>query len=237
MKTDSMNDNIYHSDAFARSDLFAGIATDKKTAMLSSGHRIVLASGGTLFREGDPAMRCYFVQNGCFKLSKLHEEGKEATIRYINPGEVIAAIAVFKGRNYPVTAEAIDAAEVVGWGKETILKLMLECAPLAVNMLHAVIDRIDEMQTRYLELVAEQVEQRVARALLRIMKHSGRKTSDGILIDMRLSRQELADYIGTTLYTVSRTLSSWEKSGWVKSQRERITVTDPHALVMFAEKG
>ncbi|MFZ0614068.1 MAG: Crp/Fnr family transcriptional regulator [Desulfobacterales bacterium] len=205
--------------------------------MLSRGHRIVFKSGETLFREGDPALRCYFVQNGCFKLSKLHEEGKEATIRYINPGEVIAAIAVFKGKNYPVTAAAIGAAEVVGWGKETMLKLMLEYAPLAANMLRAVIERIDELQTRYLELVAEQVGQRVARALLRIMKQSGRKTSDGILIDMRLGRQELADYTGTTLYTVSRTLSSWEKSGWVKSSRERITVTDPHALVMFAEKG
>ena len=170
-------------------------------------------------------------------MSKLHEQGKEAIFRYINPGELIAAIAVFKGTDYPLTAEAIGAAEVVGWGKETMLKLMLEYAPLAVNMLQAVIDRIDELQTRYLELCAEQVEQRVARALLRIMKQSGRKTNDGILIDFRLSRQELADYTGTTLYTVSRTLSSWEKSGWIRSGRERITVTDPHALVMFAEKG
>jgi CRP-like cAMP-binding protein len=217
--------------------LFAGIATEKQTDILSRGHRIVFKSGETLFSEGDPALRCYFVLNGRLKMSKLHEQGKEAIFRYINPGELIAAIAVFKGKHYPVTAKAIGAAEVVGWGKETILKLMLEYAPLAVNMLQAVIDRIDELQTRYLEFFAEQVEQRVARALLRIMKQSGRKTNDGVLIDFRLSRQELADYTGTTLYTVSRTLSGWEKSGWIKSGRERITVTDPHALVTFAEKG
>lgn len=232
-----MSDNTHYSDTFPRSDLFAGIAMEKQTDILSRGHRIVFKSGETLFREGDPALSCYFVLNGRLKMSKLHEQGKEAIFRYINPGELIAAIAVFRGKDYPVTAEAIGAAEVVGWGKETMLKLMLENAPLAVNMLHAVIDRIDELQTRYLELFAEQVEQRVARALLRIMKQSGRKTNDGILIDFRLSRQELADYTGTTLYTVSRTLSSWEKSGWIKSGRERITVTDPHALVTFAEKG
>jgi len=232
-----MSDNTHYSDTFPRSDLFAGIAMEKQTDILSRGHRIVFKSGETLFREGDPALSCYFVLNGRLKMSKLHEQGKEAIFRYINPGELIAAIAVFRGKDYPVTAEAIGAAEVVGWGKETMLKLMLEYAPLAVNMLQAVIDRIDELQTRYLELFAEQVEQRVARALLRIMKQSGRKTNDGILIDFRLSRQELADYTGTTLYTVSRTLSSWEKSGWIKSGRERITVTDPHALVTFAEKG
>lgn len=232
-----MSDNTYYSDTFPRSDLFAGVATEKQIDILSRGQRILFKSGETLFREGDPALRCYFVLNGRLKMSKLHEQGKEAIIRYINPGELIAAIAVFKGTDYPLTAEAIGAAEVVGWGKETMLKLMLDYAQLAVNMLQAVIDRIDELQTRYLELFAEQVEQRVARALLRIMKQSGRKTNDGILIDFRLSRHELADYTGTTLYTVSRTLSSWEKSGWIKSGRERITVTDPHALVTFAEKG
>jgi CRP-like cAMP-binding protein len=232
-----MSDNTHYADTLSRSDLFTGIATEKHSDILSRGHRILLKLGETLFREGDPALRCYFVLNGRLKMSKLHEQGKEAIIRYINPGELIAAIAVFKGRDYPLTAEAIGTAEVVGWGKETMLKLMLENAPLAVNMLQAVIDRIDELQARYLELSVEQVEQRVARALLRIMKQSGRKTRDGILIDFRLSRQELADYTGTTLYTVSRTLSGWEKSGWIKSGRERITVTDPHALVTFAEKG
>ncbi|MFP3928299.1 MAG: Crp/Fnr family transcriptional regulator, partial [Desulfobacteraceae bacterium] len=83
----------------------------------------------------------------------------------------------------------------------------------------------------------ERVERRIARALLRIMRQSGRKSERGILIDFRLSRQDLADYTGTTLYTVSRTLSIWEKKGWVESGRQRIVVTDPHALVDFAEEG
>jgi len=64
---------------------------------------------------------------------------------------------------------------------------------------------------RYLELQTERVEQRIARSLLRIMKQSGRKTDEGILIDFRLGRQDLANYTGSTLYTVSRTLSNWEK--------------------------
>ena len=69
------------------------------------------------------------------------------------------------------------------------------------------------------------------------MKQSGRKTEEGILIDFRLSRQNPADYTGTTLYTVSRTLSSWERKGWVGSGRERIIIVDPHALATYAETG
>ncbi|HQO64278.1 MAG TPA: Crp/Fnr family transcriptional regulator, partial [Syntrophorhabdus sp.] len=104
-----------------------------------------------------------------------------------------------------------------------------------VNMLGVAFDRLQDLQARYLELFAEQVEQRIARALLRIMRQSGRKTNEGILIDFPLSRQGLADYTGTTVYTVSRVLSAWEKKGWVISRRERITVSDPHALVLFTE--
>jgi CRP-like cAMP-binding protein len=60
-------------------------------------------------------------------------------------------------------------------------------------------------------------------------------TRSGIQIDIPVSRQNIAEYSGTTLYTVSRTLSAWEKKGWIKSRREQITITDPHQLVLFAE--
>ena len=118
-----------------------------------------------------------------------------------------------------------------------MLNLMAAYPRIAINLLCTVVERMDDIQSRYLELRAERVEQRIARALLRIMKQSGRKTGQGVLIDFRLSRQDLADYTGTTLFSVSRTLSNWEKKGWIASGRERIVVADPHALVTFAETG
>lgn len=232
-----MNDESQLLDMLNESDFFADITIKKQAYILRHGRRTNLKAGEKLFCEGDPAQRCYMVLKGRLKLSKLHEQGKEAILRYIDPGEVTAAIAVFRQKSYPVTAEAIGNTEVASWSKENIVELMLEYPPLAVNMLRAAIERIDELQTRYLEFYAERVEQRIAHALLRIMKQTGIKTSDGILIDLRLSRQELAEYTGTTLYTVSRTISHWEKSGWIKSGREQIIITNPHALVAFSEKG
>jgi CRP-like cAMP-binding protein len=237
VKVTQVSSRFQNTEILSRSGLFSGIAPDDQAAILSRGQRILCKSRKPLFHEGDLAAKCYLVLKGRLKLSKLHEQGKEAVIRYINSGEVTAAIAVFKEKDYPVTAQAIGATEVVGWDKQTMLELMLTYPPLAVNMLRFVIDRIDELQTRYLGLTAEQVEQRVARALLRLLRHSGRKTGEGIRIDFRLSRQELADYTGTTLYTVSRILSSWQKKGWITSGREQIVVTDVHALVTLAETG
>jgi len=232
-----MNNLLNNSDTYLRSDLFTGITESKQIDIFNAGQRDSMLPGATLFREGDPAVRCYVVQKGSLKLSKLHEEGKEAIVRYINPGEITAAVAVFGGKRYPVTARAVSLTEVVGWNRETILKLMSEHPALAINLLHAAVNRLDDMQGRYLELYTERVERRIAHAILRIMRQSGRRVDTGILIDFRLSRQDLADYTGTTLYTVSRTLRNWENKGWIASGRERIVVTDAHALVTFVETG
>jgi CRP/FNR family transcriptional regulator, nitrogen oxide reductase regulator len=232
-----MSDYLYDLDVYSQSDLFSGIAKEKQAGIVNAGQHRLVASGATLFREGRRALRCYFVRKGRLKLTKVHEEGKEVIIRYINPGEITAAVAVFSGKNYPVTAAAVGPTDVVGWNRETILHLMSAYPSLAINLLHAVVERIDDIQSRYLELRAERVEQRIARALSRIMKQSGRKTDDGILIDFPLSRQDLADYSGTTLYTVSRTISNWEKKGWIKSGRERIVVVDARVLESLTESG
>jgi CRP/FNR family transcriptional regulator, nitrogen oxide reductase regulator len=221
--------------SFRRSDFLSGITEPQAAGILNRGNRIHLNSGEILFHQGDPAYKSFLVLNGRLKLTKLHEEGKEAILRYIGPGEITAIISVFKEKEYPATAGSIGATDAVGWDKQSMLQLMLEYPPLAVNMLRCTINRLDELQNRYLEICAEQVEQRIARALLRIMNQSGRRAQDGIHIDFPLSRQELADYTGTTIYTVSRILSAWEKKSWIKSRREQIIVCDPHSLVLFSE--
>ena len=70
---------------------------------------------------------------------------------------------------------------------------------------------------------------------MRLAKQAGRKTDEGIEIDFPISRQEIAEMTGTTLHTVSRTLSSWENQGLVRSGRQKVIVTDPHGLLLVAE--
>ena len=78
------------SDTFSQSRLFAGIEKDKISGIFRFGHRLGYESGAVLFHEGDPALRCYLLVKGRLKLSKLHEDGKEAIVRYITPGEMTA---------------------------------------------------------------------------------------------------------------------------------------------------
>jgi len=217
------------------SDIFKGLTDAQCARVVQRGQHETLQTKRTLFLQGDPADKFYMVHRGRLKLSRLNELGKEATIRYIGAGEMTAAVAVLNDMTYPVTAEAVEQTEVTCWDKPTFMQLMSDHAQLAINILKVVLERLDEIQQRYLELRSEAVDQRIARTLLRLMRQAGARTQDGILIEIPLSRQSIVDYSGTTLYTVSRTLTAWEKNGWVRSGRERVIVTDPHALVVFSE--
>ena len=127
-----------------------------------------------------------------------------------------------------VVAHVLD--EGASWGAQSLLP-----AAEVANTLRTVGSRLQDAQTRVVEMSTEQVEQRVAHALLRLANQTGRKTDSGIEIDFPISRQDIAEMTGTTLHTVSRLLSKWEDIGIIVSGRQKVTVRDAHRLVVLAE--
>ena len=232
-----MEPNPHISDSLHESEIFKGLTGKQFTDLIEKGRRVKLQPKSILFHQGDPAVSCFLVQRGRLKMTKLNEQGKEVIFRYIGAGELIAAVALLKNRNYLLTAESTEETDVTGWDKPAMMHLMHRYPDISINLLGIILERIDDVQHRYMEVCTERVNQRIARSLLRLMRRAGLKTRDGVQIDIPLSRQNIADYTGTTLYTVSRTLSAWEKKGWIQSGRERITIANPHALVQFAETG
>jgi CRP-like cAMP-binding protein len=95
--------------------------------------------------------------------------------------------------------------------------------------------QIREFQNRVRDLSTKRVETRIARTILRLARQSGKQIAEGVLIDLPLSRQDLAEMSGTTLYTASRVIREWEKQELVQSQRQRIVIRYPHGLVIIAE--
>jgi CRP-like cAMP-binding protein len=94
---------------------------------------------------------------------------------------------------------------------------------------------ISELQERQKALVTDRVEQRIARILLKLAAQSGRKIDEGVLIDLPLTRQDIAEMSGTTLFTVSRTLNEWEREGLLEIGRERVVIREPHGLVSISD--
>jgi CRP-like cAMP-binding protein len=116
-----------------------------------------------------------------------------------------------------------------------MLELMRRFPDVAINAARVLADRFHELQRQHRELMTERVERRIARALLRLIQGAGRRGDAGVEIDFPLSRQDLAQMTGTTLFTVSRTLSAWEQAGIITAGRRRVVVLQPHRLVRIAE--
>jgi CRP-like cAMP-binding protein len=108
--------NIHRQPIACSSRMFSKCLTDAQWAeMVQRGQRETLQPKRTLFLQGDPAERFYLVNRGRLKLSRLSELGKEAIIRYLGAGEMAAAVVVLKGRDYPVTAEAVEETDVISF--------------------------------------------------------------------------------------------------------------------------
>lgn len=155
--------------------------------------------------------------------------------KWSHPGDAFGGVGAFGDPVYPVGAEAIEASAARAW-TSAVMRQLLETQPgLAANALHFVAGRLHDLQRRYRQLTTERAERRVARAVLRLVHDAGRSVDAGIEIDFPLSRQDIAEMTGTTLFTVSRLLSAWEQDGIVRSGRQRIVLNKPQALVAIAE--
>lgn len=218
-----------------RCPLFSGLGERELAALQTSAAARSLAKHATLIREGDPAGEFMVVLSGRLKLAQVAADGQEVIVRYLGPGDMCAAVAIFAGNTYPATATAVEATTVLAWRREQVDELLRAIPALAVNAIRVLSGRVRELQDRVRELSTEKVARRIARALIRLARQTGKRVEQGVLLDLPLSREDLAKLTGTTLFTVSRVLSEWEAAGIVETGRERVVICRPHGLVSIAE--
>lgn len=216
--------------------IFGGIATNELRALLEEARLTRYPKGADVFRQDDEARSFFVLLGGHLRVIKLTPDGRQIVVRFVNPGEIFG-VAMAIGRNfYPATATAVVDSAALVWPSASWPRLTAKYPSLAANAMSTVGSRLQESHEQLIALSTEQVEQRVARALLRLVQQAGRNTSQGIEIDFPITRQDIAEMTGTTLHTVSRILSAWETKGIVEGGRQRIVVKQPHQLVLLAEQ-
>ncbi len=215
--------------------IFKGLNDGEFDDVLKAARCKPLENDSFYFLEGDLAEAAYVLVEGKVKLTQVTLHGQQVILGYLTPGRVYGIIAVLKKMTYPVSAQAVGNCRALFWEQDTLNLLMEKSPRIALNAMRIMAGQIREFQNRVRELSTQQVEQRIARAVLRLANQSGRKIDIGIVIDLPLSRQDLAEMTGTTLYTVSRVLKEWEKRGIVQSKRQQVTILAPHGLVVIAE--
>ncbi|CAL8979863.1 cyclic nucleotide-binding domain-containing protein [Rhodoplanes serenus] len=215
--------------------LFAGMSVQEREALLREAQAVRFPKGATVFQQDTDAHSFFVLLHGRLRVFKLTPNGQQVVVRFVAPGEVFGVAAAIGRTTYPGTAAAVVDSVALQWPSASWSRLVAAHPALALNTLHTVGGRIQEMHTRVVEMSTEQVERRVAHALLRLAHQAGRKVETGVRIDFPISRQDIAEMTGTTLHTVSRIISAWEERGLVESGRQKITVREPHKLMLLAD--
>ncbi|PTX54705.1 CRP-like cAMP-binding protein [Litoreibacter ponti] len=191
--------------------------------------------GVAIFDEGAPAERFFMLLDGYVRVVRVTPTGEQVTALHIPAGQLLGIAKAIGRVTYPATAMTATESIVLSWPTRLWDGFVADYDGFATETYKTVGDRMGEIHNRVMEMATQQVEQRVANALLRLINQTGRKVSDGIEIDFPITRQDLSELTATTLHTASRLLSAWEKKGLVQSKRKRIKVLNPHALVVISQ--
>lgn len=215
--------------------VFQGIAPEDLDRIISRAHAQRVPKGQAIFEQEYEAHFFFLLLDGHVRVVKSTPEGQEVIVRYISPGELIGIAHALGRTTYPASAIAAADCVVLAWPSSLWSEFAAAFPNFGANTYKTVGSRLQDAHTLVVEMSTEQVDQRVAHALLKLVKQSGKQTPDGLLIDFPISRQDIAEMTGTTLHTVSRLLTAWEERGLVKSGRQKVTVVDPNRLLLLAE--
>jgi len=215
--------------------LFAGFRAEDLDEILREARSVRYPKDSSVFEQGAEAHAFYVLLHGHLRVEKTTPQGQQIVVRYVSAGELFGVAQAMALTHYPATAVAAVDSVALSWPSSSWSRLTGKFPSLAAGALQTVGNRLQDTQARVIEMSHEQVEQRVAHALLRLAKQAGRKIERGVEIDFPISRQDIAEMTGTTLHTVSRILSAWEQQGLVEGGRQRIVLRDPHKLFGLAE--
>ncbi|MEK6673703.1 MAG: Crp/Fnr family transcriptional regulator [Nitrospirota bacterium] len=179
-----------------------------------------------IFSEGDPSEWFYIVTEGKIKITKLSQEGKELIIEIIPPLDFFGGLAVIRGFPYPANAIAMDNTQLLRISRSNILRILDRFPSLMYCMAMQLGDRMKESHEALKNIALERVESRIASLLLKLSDKTGKKTGDGLLIDMKLTKQDIAEMVGTTVETSIRTMSKLRKLGIIAEKDGRINITN-----------
>ena len=190
--------------------------------------------GTAIFREGHDADRFYLLLDGYLRVVRSTPGGDQIIVLHISPGQLFGIAPALQRDTYPASAIAAAESLALSWPVSLWPEFVANYPGFATESYRTLGKRLGEIQMTLTEMATQAVEKRVASAVLRMMNQSGRRTDEGIEIGFPVTRQNISDMTGTTLHTVSRLLSAWEKAGVVSSRRKHVVVTRPHELVLLS---
>lgn len=183
--------------------------------------------------QGQPVRNLVLLQAGSVKLTQLSSGGEEVILWMNGKGDAVAVNHEVPGCNHTCSARAMEQCRTLTWEYSRLQALLEDYPQIRKNINQILAGRLQELEERFREVATEKVAKRLALTLLRLLKRVGTQHQSGIQIS--LSREELAQMTGTTLFTISRILSRWGDEGFILPRREAVVIRDPARLGMIGD--
>lgn len=172
--------------------------------------------GQIIFFEGDISDKLYVINKGKIKIFKYTREGKEQILYILSEGDFVGDLSLLKKDEFKFNAEALEDANICVLTKDDFDGIIKESPEIAIEILQVVYDRIVKLENLIQSLRTKDIEARIAGLLLSFVKDFGMAKGDVIELELPLSREDIANYIGVTRETISRKLGSMQDQGVIE---------------------
>jgi CRP/FNR family transcriptional regulator len=190
--------------------------------------------GDTIFDEGDPSDCFYVVATGRAKVFKHAPDGHDVILEMFGPGGPLGAVAAYESRPYPASATAVEPTTCLLIPRQAFFQLLEKHPSLVRGLLGSLSLRLVELTTRLADMTGGRVDVRLARLFLKLADQMGTPARGGVFIPLPLSRQELADFTGTTIETAIRIMSRWNRDGIILTEKDGFLLLERATLEVLA---
>ena len=194
-------------------------------------------SDSYLFFQGDPPEALYIIWHGRVKLVRHTDQGRDVVVTVLGPGQLIGEMAIFDGRPYSMTGITLEDTAVVTITRGDLMEIIHRYPEVSFEVILELNRRLRLCHELVRSLAVDRVDQRIARALLRLKELGGVPSpeGDGVMIDIHLTRQDIAEMTGTTVETAIRVMSRFKKSGLTRNYKGRTILLDTKGLEAIAK--
>jgi len=221
-------------EALRRTTIFRRLSPEDRQRLADVASVRRAEKGATLFSEGDPSDELFTIVSGRVKVFKTTARGTDVILEIFGPGDPVGAVAVYESRPYPASAVTLEPTMCLVVPRQAFFALLESHPTMIRGLLIGLTHRLVELTNRLAELSGGRIEARLARFFLKLASDMGQSRSDGTLIPLVLSRQEIADMIGTTIETSIRIMSRWGKQDLVRTEKDGFLVIDRSGLEEIA---
>ncbi len=211
-------------------NLFKEMTTEEMGEIASKTRMESVSKRTPIFFPGDPSQQIYLLKEGRVKISRISEEGREVTIALLEPGEIFGELEVLGDTSRDTLAEALDDSKICVIGKRLFLDMVSRKPQFSFRLTKLIGFRMQKIESRVEDLVFKDVPARLAHLLIDLSKEYGQAGPQGILLQIKITHQEIANLIGSIRETVSAILGEFKRDRWIGFEGRQIILLEPDLL-------